>query len=51
MTPEAEALRQWREGDPGGFERLYRLAAPGLLSFCRLLTGDDPTASDLSQEA
>jgi RNA polymerase sigma-70 factor (ECF subfamily) len=50
LQAEAQALRQWRSGDPAGFERLYALASPRLRSFCRLLERDEASASDLFQE-
>lgn len=47
---EADWARRWRDGDAAAFDRLYALASPRLLSFCRMLARDEGSAQDLFQE-
>ena len=51
MTPESEALRRWRSGEPGAFEELYAQIQPDVAAFCRYLAGSEDEARDLCQDA
>ena len=50
-TPESEAIRLAREGDPQAFERLYKLHSRRVYALCLRFAGNPTDAEDLLQEA
>lgn len=48
--PESEAIRLAQKGDPGGFERVYRLHRRRVYGLCLRMAGTWADADDLTQE-
>jgi RNA polymerase sigma-70 factor (ECF subfamily) len=49
--PEAEAIRQARDGNSHAFERLYKLHSSLVYGLCLRMAGNPAEAEDLTQEA
>ncbi len=49
--PEADAIRLAQHGDPGAFERIYRLHSRRVYALCLRMVGNTTEAEDLTQEA